>query len=64
MYFITLINSRFIEILVQFKITVFCFNIFSHEFPASSLQSSVLHNPSEIILICWFAAWLLLLLNY
>ncbi len=26
------------------------------EFSASSLQSSVSHDPSEIILICWFAA--------
>ncbi len=32
------------------------------EFSASFLQSSVSHDPSEIILICWFAAqvtWLL-----
>jgi len=26
------------------------------EFSASSLQSSVSHDPSEMILICWFAA--------
>ncbi len=26
------------------------------EFAASLLQSSVSHDPSEIILICWFAA--------
>ncbi len=26
------------------------------EFSASLLQSSVSHDPSEIILICWFAA--------
>ncbi len=26
------------------------------EFSASSLQSSVSHDLSEIILICWFAA--------
>ncbi len=27
------------------------------EFSASFLQSSVSHSSSEIILICWFAAW-------
>ncbi len=27
------------------------------EFSASLLQSSVSHDPSEIILICWFAAY-------
>ncbi len=32
------------------------------EFLASSLLSSVSHDPSEIILICWFAAQYLLLL--
>ncbi len=26
------------------------------EFSASLLQSSVSHDPSELILICWFAA--------
>ncbi len=26
------------------------------EFSASLLQSSVSHDPSEIILICWFTA--------
>ncbi len=26
------------------------------EFSASLLQSSVSHDPSEIMLICWFAA--------
>ncbi len=29
------------------------------EFSASLLQSSVSHDPSEIILICWFTAQLL-----
>ncbi len=29
------------------------------EFSASVLQSSVSHDPSEIILICWFDAQLL-----
>ncbi len=29
---------------------------FKAEFSASLLQSSVSHDPSEIILICWFAA--------
>ncbi len=27
-----------------------------NEYSASLLQSSVSHDPSEIILICWFAA--------
>jgi len=31
-------------------------NIF--EFSASLLQSALSHDPSEIILICWFAAQL------
>ncbi len=31
------------------------------EFSASLLESSVSHNPSEIILICWFGALLLML---
>ncbi len=56
------------EILLQFQIMVFYFNVYfqynlllwcNAEFPAvinSSLQSSVSHDPSEIILICWFAA--------
>jgi len=26
------------------------------EFSASLLQSSMLHDPSEIILICWFVS--------
>ncbi len=47
------------------KITVFLFvcilkwNVFlwnKAEFSASLLQSSVSHDPSEIIIICWFAA--------
>ncbi len=44
---------------------VFYFNTFKNyiylcdanaEFSASLLQSSVSHDPSEIILICWFGA--------
>ncbi len=31
-------------------------NVVKAEFSASFLQSSVSHDPSEIILICWFAA--------
>ncbi len=48
------------------KITIFYFNIHlknviyscdgKAEFSASLLQSSVSHNPSEIILIYWFDA--------
>ncbi len=50
--------------LLQIKITVIfeyilkCifFSVIKAEFSASLLQSSVSHDPSEIILICWFAA--------
>ncbi len=31
-------------------------SVIKAEFSASLLQSSVSHDPSEIILICWFAA--------
>ncbi len=34
---------------------MYCF-VREAEFSASLLQSSVSHDPSEIILICWFAA--------
>ncbi len=34
------------------------------EFSASLLQSSVSHDPSEITLICWFAAQNIFLINY
>ncbi len=53
------------EILLHFKVTVFYVNIFNiliyscdgkAEFLALLLQSSVSHDPSEIILICWFGA--------
>ncbi len=50
------------EILLQFKIMFFYFNIgyfkilfipvIKAEFSASLLQSSVSHDPSEIILVC------------
>ncbi len=31
-------------------------SVIKAEFSASLLQSSVSHDPSEIIIICWFAA--------
>ncbi len=58
------ITEYICEILLQFK-TIFYLNIFKNViyscdgkavFSASWLQSSVSHDPSEIILICWFAA--------
>ncbi len=55
--------------MLQFKTAVFFANIYIYiyseiqlialikaVFSASLLQSSVSHDPSEIILICWFAA--------
>jgi len=43
--------------LLQFKIKNSYCNIFQNViYIASLLQSSVSHDPSEIILICWFAA--------
>ncbi len=48
----------------KFKTTIFYVNIFwnviyscdgKSDFLALLLQSSVSHDPSEIILICWFA---------
>ncbi len=46
------------EILLQFKITIFYFNIWSVmaklNFQQSLLQSLVSIYPSEIILICWY----------
>ncbi len=41
----------FFSILIYFKITFI--PVIKAEFSASLLQSSV-HDPSEIILICWF----------
>ncbi len=43
---------------LQFKITVFYFNIFKNVTEKLNflLQSSVSHDPSEIFLIYWFAA--------
>ncbi len=40
--------------LIYFKYNLFLYD--KAEFFASLLQSSVSHDPSEIILICWFAA--------
>ncbi len=53
------------KIILQFKITIFCLNKYTNivyscdgkaQFSASLLQSSMSHDPLEIILICWFAA--------
>ncbi len=41
------VNSNVGYIMLQFKIAVFCAS-----FSASFLQSSVSHDPSEIILMC------------
>ncbi len=61
-------HSKNFEILLQFKITVCYFDIFkivtysvykiqqSWIFSIIILQSSVSHDRSEIILICWFGA--------
>ncbi len=69
------VKTDICEILLQFKITVFCCKIYlkcnlflwcAAEFSASLLQSSVSHDPSEIILICWFAAqetFLIIIIN-
>ncbi len=41
------------------NIVKYYYNLFpwcKTEFSASLLQSSVSHDPSEIILICWFGA--------
>ncbi len=58
------LNSRKFGI-VKINLFLWC----KAEFSASILQSSMSHDPSEIILICWFAAQilpiqLLLVLNY
>jgi len=47
------LNELF-SILIYFKCNLFLWC--KAEFSASLLQSSVSHDPSEIILICWFAA--------
>ncbi len=45
------------NIFFEFKITVLYFNIFQNViYYITFIQSSVSHDPSEIILICWFAA--------
>jgi len=53
--------KNIVKTVLQLKISVFYLSIFSFviyscnekaEFSASLLQSSVLHDPSEIILIC------------
>jgi len=44
-----ILKKKNCEILIQFKVTVFYLYIFI-------LQSSVSHDPSEIILICRFDA--------
>ncbi len=59
------VNSKYCEILLQFwmycKIWIYCkikcIPVIKAAFSASLiLQSSVLHDPSKIIIICWFAA--------
>ncbi len=52
--------QQFCEILLQFKVTLFCFKMYfiplllcKAEF--SAVITPVSHDPSEIILICWFA---------
>ncbi len=59
------VNSKYCKILLQFwmycKIWIYCqikfIPVIKAEFSASLiLQSSVLHDPSKIIIICWFAA--------
>ncbi len=51
------IYSKNCQILLSLKIAVFYVNIIEKAvFSASLLQSSVSHDSSEIIIICWFAA--------
>ncbi len=45
-------NSFLFEYHLKFNLFLWC----KAEFSASLLQSSVSHDPSEISLICWFAA--------
>ncbi len=47
--------NYYFEILLQSKIGAFYFNIFSNVF-FPWFQQPVSHEPSEIILICWFYA--------
>ncbi len=50
-------ENRNIVILLQFQIKSFIlFYIIYIDGKAEFLQSSVSHDPSEIILICWFGA--------
>ncbi len=59
---ITIQNSCFLfEHILKCNLFLWC----AAEFSASLLQSSVSHDPSEIILICWFAAQgtLLIIIN-
>ncbi len=68
-------NQQYCEMLLQFKRPIYYLNVFSNviyscdrkaEFSASLLQSSVSHDPSDMILICWFAAQeiFLLIINF
>ncbi len=59
------VESSLLCFYYDFKITVFSLNIFKHviyscdaklNFHQPLLQASVSHDPSEIILICTFAA--------
>ncbi len=51
-YFNTVISARLFNV---FSKVIYSCDV-KAEFSASLLQSSVSHDPSEIILICWFAA--------
>ncbi len=53
------VESSLLCFYYDFKITVFSLNIFKHVIyscDAKLIQASVSHDPSEIILICSFAA--------
>ncbi len=50
---ITILNNHFqYELFLKCNLFMWC----KAEFSASLLQSSVSHDPSEIILTCWFAS--------
>ncbi len=57
LYLVNQKYSKNCEILLQFKIAIFYFKMSFIPVMAKKplLQSSVPHDPSEIILICWFA---------
>ncbi len=56
-FYINLYIYLFIFLLFYYLLNyLFIYYLFIYTFSASLLQSSVSHDPSEIILICWFAA--------